>query len=67
MLPRIKTADPLPGFLLHVTFDDHKIVLYDVKEDIATLPGLTQKQLGELSGVQQPVIPRMEKNASSPI
>lgn len=34
MIPRIKKVMPLPDFRLHVTFDDGKAVLYDVKEDI---------------------------------
>jgi len=34
MIPRIKEVQPLPDFLLHVTFDDGKKVVYDVKEDM---------------------------------
>ena len=38
MIPRIKYLAPLPGFMLSVSFDDGKRVLYDVKEDF-NLPG----------------------------
>lgn len=34
MIPRIKALTPLPDFCLRVVFDDGKVVLYDVKEDI---------------------------------
>lgn len=34
MIPRIKDITPLPDFLLRVVFDDGKVVLYDVKEDM---------------------------------
>ena len=39
MICRIKTIEPLPGFRLAVSFDDGKRVVYDVNEDIDTLPG----------------------------
>ena len=35
---RIRTVRPLPDFLLSVSFDDGKRVVYDVKEDVG-LPG----------------------------
>lgn len=38
MIPRIKCLAPLPSFMLSVSFDDGKRVLYDVKEDF-NLPG----------------------------
>ncbi len=38
MLPRIKQIEAQDNFILHVIFDDGKTVLYDVKEDIQTLP-----------------------------
>lgn len=38
MIRRIRTAQPLPDFLLSVSFDDGKRVVYDVKEDMG-LPG----------------------------
>ena len=34
MIPRIKAVMPLPNFQLGVQFDDGKIVLYNVKEDM---------------------------------
>ena len=38
MIPRIKTLKALDNFLLAVEFDDGHKVIYDVKEDIDTLP-----------------------------
>lgn len=38
MIPRIKSVSPLPDFMLSVSFDDGKHVLYDVKEAFS-LPG----------------------------
>lgn len=38
MIPRIKTLSALDNYLLSVEFDDGKKVIYDVKDDIATLP-----------------------------
>ena len=38
MIRRIQTARPLPDFLLSVSLDDGKRVVYDVKEDMG-LPG----------------------------
>lgn len=34
MIPRIKAVKPLPNFQLGVQFEDGKIVLYNVKEDM---------------------------------
>lgn len=39
MIPRIKSVKPVENYLLEVVFDDGKSVLYDVNEDIETLPG----------------------------
>lgn len=39
MIPRIYSVKPMDGYVLRVVFDDGKIVLYDVNEDIDTLPG----------------------------
>lgn len=39
MLPRIKNIEALDDFKLYVTFDDGTAVIYDVTEDIETLPG----------------------------
>ena len=38
MIPRIKTIQPLDGFILLVEFEGGKIVSYDVKEDIRSIP-----------------------------
>jgi len=38
MIPKIKHIDALDSFILRVCFDDGKVVLYDVKADIDTLP-----------------------------
>ena len=38
MIPRIKTLKAMENFLLAVEFDDGHKVIYDVKEDIDTLP-----------------------------
>ena len=38
MIKRIKSLQTLPDFLLKVTFDDGVTVIYDVNDDINTLP-----------------------------
>ena len=38
MIQRISSVTPLPDYMLSVSFDDGKRVLYDVKEDFG-LPG----------------------------
>lgn len=38
MIPKIKTVIALDNYQLHVIFDDKKEVIYDVTEDIETLP-----------------------------
>ncbi|MBR2154431.1 MAG: DUF2442 domain-containing protein [Bacteroidaceae bacterium] len=38
MIPRIKKLSVLPDYQLAVEFDDGYRVIYDVKDDIATLP-----------------------------
>lgn len=38
MIPRIKKLIALENYCLSVEFDDGKKVIYDVKEDIETLP-----------------------------
>lgn len=38
MIKRIKSLTPLPDYVLEVSFDDGKTVLYDTKEDM-NLPG----------------------------
>ena len=49
MIPRIKTLAALDNFLLAVEFDDGRKVIYDVKEDIDTLP--TFRALKETFGL----------------
>ncbi len=39
MIPRIKKIEALDDFCLKVEFDDNRIVIYDLKEDIDNLPG----------------------------
>ncbi len=39
MIPRIKSVRPMKNYFLEVVFDNEKCVLYDVNEDIATIPG----------------------------
>ena len=38
MIPRIRTVETLEDYILRVTFDDGKIVMYDVKSDIDEIP-----------------------------
>lgn len=44
MMPRIKTLEALDIFLLAVEFDDGRKVIYDVKDDIDTLPAFRALQ-----------------------
>ena len=39
MIPRIKSVQSMDNYMLEVTFEDGKRVMYDVNEDIDTLPG----------------------------
>lgn len=39
MIPRIKSVKSKDNYVLHVIFDDGKNVLYDMNEDMDTLPG----------------------------
>ena len=39
MIRRIKAINPLPDYRLRAVFDDGRTVVYDVKDDIRTLPG----------------------------
>ena len=39
MIKKIKSLKPLDNYKLLVSFDDGKVVLYDVLEDISSLPG----------------------------
>ena len=47
MIPRIRSVEPLPEYLLNVSFDDGKAVIYDVKEDINAI-----ECFGDLVAVQ---------------
>lgn len=38
MIPRIKSVKPLENYVLNIVFDDGKDVLYDVMDDIQTIP-----------------------------
>ena len=38
MLQRIKTIEPLPDYCVRAVFDDGKILIYDVKEDMEQIP-----------------------------
>lgn len=53
MIPKIKAVRPLENFQLHIMFDDGKEVLYDVTEDIETLPNYNL--LKEIPGLFQQV------------
>ena len=57
MIPRISSLTTLPNYLLSVTFDDGKRVLYDVKEDM-NLPGYDS--LREIIGLFEQV--RLDKS-----
>lgn len=48
MIPKIKSIKPLKDYHLYVVFDDGKEVIYDVTEDINTLPNYNL--LKELQG-----------------
>ncbi|MDO4510579.1 MAG: DUF2442 domain-containing protein [Bacteroidales bacterium] len=49
MIPRIKTLKALDNYILAVEFDDGYKVLYDVKDDINTLPSF--KDLIDMCGL----------------
>lgn len=53
MIPKIKKISQEPDFILKVLFDDGHSVLYDVKDDINTLP--TFKDLENICGLWQHV------------
>lgn len=38
MIPKIKNVKPMDDYLLQIVFDDGKSGLYDVKDDINTIP-----------------------------
>ena len=51
MIPRIKTLRVMNDYLLGVEFDDGSKVVYDVKDDIQTLPSF--RPLSEVYGLFQ--------------
>lgn len=53
MIPRIKSVKPLEDYRLQVIFDDGKNVLYDVKEDITSIP--SYEDLRSIHGLFQQV------------
>ena len=53
MIYRIKELTPMCHYRLRVVFDDGKTVIYDVKEDIDTIPSF--KQLESIHGLFQNV------------
>ena len=53
MIPKIKLVEPLHNYILKVSFADGKVVLYDVKENIETLPGYDS--LKDIKGLWQQV------------
>lgn len=38
MIPRIKSFEPMEDYWLRVTFDNGRVVQYNVKDDIRTIP-----------------------------
>lgn len=50
---RINNVKPLDDYVLLVAFDDGKVVEYDVKDDINTLPGYDD--LKNITGLWQQV------------
>ena len=53
MIPRIKSVKPLENFMLEIVFDEGKKVVYDMNEDIDTLPGY--EDLREVQGLFEQV------------
>ena len=53
MIYRIKELTPMSCYRLRVVFDDGKTVIYDVKEDIDTIPAF--RQLESIHGLFQNV------------
>lgn len=49
MLRRIKMVEPLPGYCLRACFDDGRVVIYDVKEDMAQIP--SYRPLATIAGL----------------
>lgn len=53
MIPRIKSVKPLENYLLQAIFDDGKSGIYDVKDDINTIP--QYKDLETIKGLFEQV------------
>lgn len=53
MLVKIKSVEPLEDFKLRVLFDDGKLVLYDLNDDIKNLP--RYKDLQNICGLYKNV------------
>ena len=53
MIQRIKSIEPLPDYLLSVSFDDGKHVIYDVKDDMRNIP--SYRVLSDVYGLFQQV------------
>jgi len=53
MIPRIRELKPLDNYVLQVSFDDGKVVLYDVEDDINTIPSF--EDLKSIYGLFQQV------------
>ena len=47
MLIRIKNIQLLDNYVLRVSFDDNKTVIYDMKEDMDTLPNYSDLRTGK--------------------
>lgn len=53
MIPRIKSVKPLENYMLQIIFQDGKSGIYDVKDDIDTIP--QYKDLMEVKGMFEQV------------
>lgn len=53
MIPRIRELKPLDNYVLQVSFDDSKVVLYDVEDDINSIPSF--EDLKSIYGLFQQV------------
>jgi len=49
MIHRIKSVNTLPEYKLEICFDDGRIVIYDVSEDMEDIP--SYRQLREIEGL----------------
>ena len=54
MIIRIKSVEALDDYILLVTFDDDKVVEYDMKDDMKTLP--SYDDLERIQGLWQQVL-----------